>query len=274
MSQSDPDRVRSEITVRRSDSRSDVERPLELFDREPFVQTIRYQENGQQVGYQGGGVWRMTESGATMSSPPAVNYDQGALSVSFANISGQQIGGNSVAIRSNATAERPHEAALQMALFTDVSYEDARTGSFSSPSYECPPSQVANATLTIKNSSYARAWADWARSTYDDQYVTVTPASAEPGETIHVRFALGDVSGSVHPQHTGGLAKLSPRDEPTEVARQSLSTERQRTLSTFGAVPSEATTQMARVYHRQWHVVVAAAKPHNFTVESDHDTPG
>ncbi len=153
-----PDRVRSDVAVSGNAAYN-----LTLNGRSACstgnrsLQTIRYQKNGQQVGYQGGGVWRMTESGATMSSPPAVNYDEGALSVSFANISGQQIQGSSVAIQSNATAKRSHEAALQMALFTDASYEDARTGSISSPSYECTPSQVANATLTIENSSYARA---------------------------------------------------------------------------------------------------------------------
>ncbi|KAA9398145.1 hypothetical protein Har1130_05220 [Haloarcula sp. CBA1130] len=245
------------------------------------LQTIRYHENGQQVGYQGGGVWRMTESGATMSSPPAVNYDQGALSVSFANISGQQIAGSSVSIRSNATAKRSHEAALQMALFTDVSYNDARTDSVSSPSYECTPSQVANATLTIENSSYARAWADWARSTYDDQYVEVSPSSVEPGETVHIRFALGDVTNptfevedvTVKPDpsdsgkavvtatvhNTGGLEdtqeitlKHNQSGSPSEV---------DETVTLAGG---ESTTASQSVS-------VSTAKPHNFTVESKQD---
>ncbi len=69
------------------------ERPHGLSTGNRSLPTIRYHDDGEQVGYPGGGVWRMTESGATMSSPPAVNYDQGALSVSIANISGQQIGG-------------------------------------------------------------------------------------------------------------------------------------------------------------------------------------
>jgi len=211
-----------------------------------------------------------------------VNYDQGALSVSFANISGQQIGGNSVAIRSNATAERPHEAALQMALFTDVSYEDARTGSFSSPSYECPPSQVANATLTIKNSSYARAWADWARSTYDDQYVTVTPASAEPGETIHVRFALGDVSDSKF-----AVDNITVQSDPSNPGQATVSamvtntgglkdTQTITLKHNRSGAPSEATETVTlgggESITVSGTVDIAVAKPHNFTVESDHDT--
>jgi len=190
-----PDRVRSDVTV--SDNAT---YNLTLNDRPACstgnrsLQTIRYQKNGQQVGYQGGGVWRMTESGATMSSPPAVNYDDGALSVSFANISGQQIEGTSVSIQSNATTRRSHEAALQEALYKNVSYEAVRNGSANSSSLECYPSRVANATLTIENSSYARAWADWARSTYDNKYVNVEPASVESGEMVRIRFALGDVS--------------------------------------------------------------------------------
>ena len=278
-----PDRVRSDVAV--SD---DSTYNLTLNGRSACstgnrsLQTIRYQESGQQVGYQGGGVWRMTESGATMSSPPAVSYDEGALSVSFANISGQQIGGSSVAIRSNATAERSHEAALQMALFTDVSYEDARTGSFSSPSYECIPSQVANATLTIENSSYARAWADWARSTYDDQYVTVTPASAEPGETIHIRFALGDVSDSKF-----AVDNITVQSDPSNPGQATVSA----TVTNTGGLkdtqtitlkhnrsgaPSEATQTVTLSGGKSTTVSgtvdIAVAKPHNFTVESDHDT--
>ncbi|GGM46453.1 CARDB domain-containing protein [Haloarcula argentinensis] len=277
-----PDRVRSDVAV--SD---DAAYNLTLNGRSACstgnrsLQTIRYQENGQQVGYQGGGVWRMTESGATMSSPPAVNYDNGALSVSFANISGQQIEGSSVAIQSNATAKRSHEAALQMALFTDASYEDARTGSISSPSYECTPSQVANATLTIENSSYSRAWADWARSTYDDQYVTVAPASVKPGETVHIRFALGDVTNpkfkvedvTVKPvpsdpgkadvtatvRNTGGLEdtqditlKHNQSGSPSEV---------DETVTLAGGESTTVSRSLS----------VSTAKPHNFTVESKQD---
>ncbi|KZX49111.1 hypothetical protein [Haloarcula sp. K1] len=277
-----PDRVRSDVAVSGNAAYN-----LTLNGRSACstgnrsLQTIRYQKNGQQVGYQGGGVWRMTESGATMSSPPAVNYDEGALSVSFANISGQQIQGSSVAIQSNATAKRSHEAALQMALFTDASYEDARTGSISSPSYECTPSQVANATLTIENSSYARAWADWARSTYDDQYVEVTPASVKPGESVHIRFALGDVTNpkfkvegvTVKPdpsdpgkavvtatvRNTGGLEdtqditlKHNQSGSPSEV---------EETMTLIGG---ESTTVSRSVS-------VSSATPHNFTVESKQD---
>ncbi|WP_434530966.1 DUF7289 family protein [Haloarcula sp. NS06] len=278
-----PDRVRSDVAV--SD---DAAYNLTLNGRSACstgnrsLQTIQYQKNGQQVGYQGGGVWRMTESGATMSSPPAVSYDEGALSVSFANISGQRIGGSSVAIRSNATAQRSHEAALQMALFTDVSYEDARTGSFSSPSYECTPSQVANATLTIKNSSYARAWADWARSTYDDQHVTVKPASVEPGETIHIRFALGDVSDSKF-----AVDNITVQSDPSNPSQATVSA----TVTNAGGLkdtqtvtlkhnrsgaPNEATQTVTLGGGKSTTVSgtvdIAVAKPHNFTVESDHDT--
>jgi|GEM_PF-1129637 len=190
-----PDRVRSDVGV------SNKARYNLTLNGRPAcstgnrsLQTMRYQKNGQQVGYQGGGVWRMTDSGATMSSPPAVNYDEGALSVSFANISGQQIEGGSVSIQSNATAKRSHQAALQIAMFTNRSYEEVQTGTALPRKQVCLPSRVKNATLTIDNSTYARAWADWAASTYDDKYVTVTPDTVASGETVHIRFALGDVS--------------------------------------------------------------------------------
>ncbi|WP_423999356.1 DUF7289 family protein [Haloarcula salina] len=160
------------------------------------LHTIEYQRDGKRVGYEGGGVWRQTESGATMSAPPAVTYDDGSLSLSFANISGRHIGGESVTVRSNATSKRSHEAALKMAMFTDATYEQARSGAVTSPSQSCIPSRIENATLTVDNSTYARAWADWARDTYDDKYVTVTPKAVEPGDTVRIRFALGDVSDS------------------------------------------------------------------------------
>ncbi|KOX92007.1 hypothetical protein AMS69_15795 [Haloarcula rubripromontorii] len=277
-----PDRVRSDVAI--SDGATynlTLNGRLACSTGNRSLQTIQYQENGHQVGYQGGGVWRMTESGATMSSPPAVNYDKGALSVSFANISGQQIEGSSVAVRSNATAKQSHEAALQMALFTDVSYEDARTGSFSSPSYECTPSQVANATLTIENSSYARAWADWARSAYDNKYVEVTPTSVKPGETVRIRFALGDVTNP-----TFEVEDVTVKPDPSDSGKAVVTA----TVHNTGGLED---TQKITLKHNQsgspsevdetvtlaggesttvsQSVSVSTAKPHNFTVESKQD---
>lgn len=278
-----PDRVRSDVAVSGNATYN-----LTLNGRsacstgDRSLQTMRYQESGQQVGYQGGGVWRMTESGATMSSPPAVNYDEGALSVSFANISGQQIEGNSVSIQSNVTAKRSHEAALQMALFTDASYEDVRSSSVSSPSQECIPSQVANATLTIENSSYARAWADWAQSSYDEKYVIVAPDTVEPGETVRIRFALGDVSDSKF-----AVENITVQPDPSNHGNATISA----TVTNTGGLkdtqtvtlkhnrsgaPSEV-TQPVTLGGGESTIVsdtvdVSVASPHNFTVESDHDT--
>ena len=278
-----PDRVRSDVGVSNKATYN-----LTLNGRPACstgnrsLQTMRYQKNGQQVGYQGGGVWRMTDSGATMSSPPAVNYDEGALSVSFANISGQQIEGGSVSIQSNATAKRSHQAALQMALFTDVSYEDARSGSISSPSYECIPSQVANATLIIENSSYARAWADWARNSYDDKYVNVTPDTVDRGETVRIRFALGDVSNSKF-----AVENITVKPDPSDPSNATVSAtvtntgglkDTQRiTLKHNRSGSPSAVTQTVTLGGGEATTVtdtvdVSAAKPHNFTVESDHDT--
>jgi hypothetical protein len=211
-----PDRVRSDVDVSNEATYNltlNGHPACTTGDRS--LQTMRYQESGQQVGYQGGGVWRMTESGATMSSPPAVNYDEGALSISFANISGQGMNGESVSVHTNRNATRNHEQALEEALYTNWSYAKARSEldneNTTSGTRECDPRRVTNATLTIKNSSYARAWADWARSTHDDKYVEVTPASVEPGETIHVRFALGDVSD---PEFE--VDRMSVKEDPSD----------------------------------------------------------
>jgi hypothetical protein len=278
-----PDRVRSDVAVADNATYN-----LTLNGRPACstgnrsLQTIRYQKNGQQVGYQGGGVWHMTESGATMSSPPAVSYDEGALSLSFANISGQRIDGNSLSVRSNATNRRSHEAALQMALYTDASYEDARSCAVSSPAQECLPTRVTNATLTIENSSYARAWADWAASTYEDKYVDVSPSAVEPGETVRIRFALGDVSDpqfevgniSVQPDpsnpgaavvtatvtNTGGL-----KDTQDITLKHNQSGSPSEVTETVTLIGGESTTVSQSID-------VTDAKPHNFTVESTQDT--
>ena len=192
-----PDRLKSDVGVRANATYNlTLNESPSCSTGNRSLHTIEYRKDGKRVGYEGGGVWRLTESGATMSAPPAVTYDNGSLSLSFANISGRHIGGNSVTVRSNATNKRSHEAALQMAMFTDATYEQARSGAVTSPSQSCLPSRVENATLTVENSTYARAWADWARDTYDDKYVTVTPTSVAPGETVRIRFALGDVSDS------------------------------------------------------------------------------
>ncbi|WP_336337267.1 DUF7289 family protein [Haloarcula brevis] len=277
-----PDRVRSGVAVSNGATYN-----LTLNGRpacstgDRSLQTIRYQGDGQQVGYQGGGVWRMAESGATMSSPPAVSYDEGALSVSFANISGQHIGGNSVAIRSNATAMRSHEAALQTALFTEATYGGVRNGSWNSstPSQECLPSRVTNATLTIENSSYARAWADWARSTYDDKYVAVTPDAAEPGDSVRIRFALGDVSDSQFEVDAVAVERAGPGTATVTATvsntgglkdRQDIEIRHNRTGS-----PSELTETVTLTQGETTTVRgdldVSAATRHNFTVESNGD---
>lgn len=278
-----PDRVRSDVAVSAGATYNLTlnERPAcSTGDRS--LQTIRYQGDGQQVGYQGGGVWRMTESGATMSSPPAVSYEEGALSVSFANISGQQVGGSSVSIQSNTTTMRSHEAALQTALFTEATYEGVRNGSWNSstPSQECLPSRVTNATLTIENSSYARAWADWAQSAYDDKYVGVTPDSAEPGEAVRIRFALGDVSDSQFEVGTVSVERAGPgtatvdatisntgglKDTQDIILRHNRSGSPSNVTETVTLTQGESTTVRR-------DLDVSDAAPHNFTVESNGDT--
>lgn len=243
------------------------------------LHTIEYEKEGKRVGYEGGGVWRQTESGATMSAPPAVTYDNGSLSLSFANISGRHIGGDSVTVRSNATNKRSHEAALKMAMFTDATYEQARSGAVTSPSQSCLPSRVENATLTVENSTYARAWADWARETYDDKYVTVTPNSVEPGETVRIRFALGDVSDSrfevenvtVTANEAGPGANVSATVTNTGGLRdtQNATLAHNRTGSpsvnrsiTLGGGESTAVNAT---------LPVSAAAPHNFSVSTSAD---
>jgi len=151
------------------------------------LSSIEYEENNQRVAYEGGGVWRETESGTTMTSPPDVSYNDGSLSLSFVEINGNIQSTDELETKTNATRQRIHQENLTRYLYTDTDADDL--------SYVCRPSEVENATLEIHDSKYASAWARWAKDNHDSQLVTVTdPSTVEPGDTVTITYQLGDVS--------------------------------------------------------------------------------
>ncbi|MDS0259177.1 hypothetical protein NDI56_07205 [Haloarcula sp. S1CR25-12] len=157
------------------------------------LSSVEYEENGQRVAYEGGGVWRLTESGATMTSPPGVEYDEGSLSVSFIELDGRITDSSEFTTKADTSEQRRHQFRLTRGLYTDGTYSSPPADG--SLNYICRPTQVENATLTIENSQYARAWKDWAESNYDSDLVTVkTSGDVEPGDDVTIRYSLGDVS--------------------------------------------------------------------------------
>ena len=153
------------------------------------LSSIKYEEDGQSVAYEGGGVFRMTESGATMVSPPDATYENGSLSLSFVNISGDISTTDELRTTANASRIRTHQYYLSRALYYNATYESAPD----TLGYTCRPDEVENATLYINNSQYASAWARWARDNYDSSLVTVKPSGpVDPGQNISIFFPLRD----------------------------------------------------------------------------------
>jgi len=175
------------------------------------LSSVQYEQNDEAVAYEGGGVWRLTESGATMVAPPDVTYDSGALDVSFVKLNGQIGSTAELQTAVNTTREQQHQYNLTRALYTDGTYDSPPTDG--NLDYVCRPRNVENATLRIEDSQYARAWAAWAQDNYDSDLVTATPPeNVEPGDTVTIRYSLGDVSEATFEVSNVTASRASPGD--------------------------------------------------------------
>ncbi|PSP63988.1 hypothetical protein BRC76_02190 [Halobacteriales archaeon QH_8_67_36] len=175
------------------------------------LSSVQYEQNDEAVAYEGGGVWRLTESGATMVAPPDVMYDSGALDVSFVKLNGQIGSTAELQTAVNTTREQRHQYNLTRALYTDGTYDSPPTDG--NLDYVCRPQNVENATLRIEDSQYARAWAAWAQDNYDSDLVTATPPeNVEPGDTVTIRYSLGDVSEATFEISNVTASRASPGD--------------------------------------------------------------
>jgi len=154
---------------------------------------MHYDGEDQAVGYEGGGVWEVTESGARMDSPPKMTYSDGSLSVRFPNITGKVTTSNRISLSSNISRSSMQERNLAMALYTvhDYDYE----GDIDDSDIECSPSELHQGTLWINDSAYAGAWANYFENNYDEPRVALRSSSpVESGDSVKVEFKLGDVS--------------------------------------------------------------------------------
>jgi hypothetical protein len=161
--------------------------------------TIRHDGKETVTAYEGGGVWRMTEAGAVMSSPPDLTYDNGSLSVSFTNVTGNLTSSGTLKATSNVTREVNEQQEITSSLYGDPA---------------CSPATVDNASLQIRNSTFARAWADWARDNYDGRRVSVSVEGGKPAtphDNVTITFKLGDVSD---PQFRAENVTVTPTPGP------------------------------------------------------------
>ena len=161
------------------------------------LSSVQYESNGQTVGYEGGGVWRMTDSGATMTSPPDITYADGSLTISFVEINGRVSAGQELRASEDASEQTAEQRTTALALYSNLTYSDLAGPSPPPSDHEtaCEPSEIQNATLRIEDSQYSRAWAQWARDNHDGRLVTTNASgTVESGDTVEMYFLLGDVS--------------------------------------------------------------------------------
>lgn len=123
---------------------------------------VKQVDGGGTVGYEGGGVWRESDGGVTMVSPPDLQYKNGSITfpmVSLANATGNQV--TALEVRKNATASRQRNQEIRSTFRQDG----------------CNPPK--NMTLTVQ-SDYYEGWGQYIESrisenvTYDDENRTVT----------------------------------------------------------------------------------------------------
>nr|WP_177227245.1 CARDB domain-containing protein [Halomicrobium zhouii] len=185
-----PESMNGDVEVRDSSWRLRLNDNSDCYSGTRRMGEMRYEGDEQTVGYEGGGIWKKDESGATMDTPPELTYQEGSLSVRFPNITGEMTTSNRVSLSSNVSRQDLHNQRLSKALYTDLKYDE--TGSYS---IVCSPAELDSATLWIEDSEYASAWARYFESNYEDELVSVeTSDPIEPGDTVEVEFQLGDVS--------------------------------------------------------------------------------
>lgn len=75
------------------------------------LSSVRYEQGGQQVAFEGGGLWRGSgDGGSAMVTPPDVTYQNGTLSLTVVNITGTADSTrNEVSYLYNASVERSEE---------------------------------------------------------------------------------------------------------------------------------------------------------------------
>jgi hypothetical protein len=139
--------------------------------------------DGDIVSYQAGGVWRMTDAGAIMVSPPNMQYSNGTFNFQLINVTSNSAGPiEKLTVTKNASQS--------------VSKTDAFQSVFQDPA--CNPPD--NATISIESRFY-RPWSDFFRTHIPDGNVSVDAGNSTAqldlkmaGSATHVNTNNNSVS--------------------------------------------------------------------------------
>lgn len=129
--------------------------------------SITYEaEDGAEVAYQAGGVWKRTESGGVMLSPPDLQYRNGSFSFRMVDVSGGVDGSvESLQATKDAAASRERSAELRQVFAAD----------------RCtPPKKIAVSV----DSEYYRAWGDYFRDHFDTGTTAVYDSNRTASMTV------------------------------------------------------------------------------------------
>ncbi|WP_435344979.1 DUF7289 family protein [Haloarchaeobius sp. HRN-SO-5] len=128
--------------------------------------SVRYEDrDGNRLAYEAGGIWKQTDSGAVMVSPPQIRHADGQLYVGVTNVSGQ-FEGDEATLR---TADSDDEGSDFVRELYDA------TG--------CYPAE--NITITVESEFY-EAWGRYFAETLNESTTTVDPAAG----TASVRLPI------------------------------------------------------------------------------------
>ncbi|WP_135829045.1 DUF7289 family protein [Halorussus halobius] len=129
--------------------------------------SITYEaDDGGEVTYQAGGVWKRTEAGSVMLSPPDLQYRNGSFSFRMVDVSGGVNGSvESLRATKDAAASRERSEQLREAFAAD----------------RCtPPKKI----VVSVDSEYYRAWGEYFRSHFDTGTTAVYDANRTASMTV------------------------------------------------------------------------------------------
>ncbi|MFB6121497.1 MAG: hypothetical protein ABEJ68_10320 [Halobacteriaceae archaeon] len=151
---------------------------------------VKYTNGDTTIAYEGGGVWKRTESGSvTMVSPPEVHYSQNTLTLPLVTVRGD---GNVVGT-----------TRIQQAGVTDSKFPSATHSN---------PLQSGQIVLTVR-SDYYRAWGRFFETrtggnvTYDhpNETVSIDPVAEESKPAVAGGIISGATADEIQFQNQGGV---------------------------------------------------------------------
>jgi len=158
------------------------------------------------IVYQAGGVWRISEEGSVMVSPPGVSYREGTLEFSLVKLASDLDGTSGFEAQRLDDASRQRSQAIQEELFehdactrpdrvtieVDAQYDDAWEGYFRQEMPDAAPVSTAggNVTVELDDSLLARA-ADDARNDVVDFTDPAKPGTVH-GDGVSVDKSAGN----------------------------------------------------------------------------------